>query len=92
MFHSTRPPDENDLPEGEIAEIMSPTLIHTVLLMAKRCLFQKWLSSEPPDLPMLVSQLKSNLLLDKIHTERHRDKGTKGFLKKMEDLHYHSLF
>lgn len=61
---------------------MNPTLIHTILLLAKRCLLQKWLDPGVPDLMMLVGQLKSNLLLDKLYTERHREKGTKGFFKK----------
>lgn len=82
LFHCTRPPEGvdvfDDAEEGE--DLVIPTLVHTILLLAKR-LFRRWLDPEVPDLAMLVSQLKSNLLLDKAYTERHREKGTKGFFK-----------
>lgn len=80
LFHCTRPPEGSDPPdgEGELEDIVIPTLVHTIWLMAKRCLSLRWLDSEVPDLAMLVGQLKSNLLLDKAYTERHMEKGTKG--------------
>lgn len=84
LFHCTRPPEgTDDSGDGGVEEdILLPSLIHTILLLAKRCLFQRWLESETPDIDMIVRSLKSNLLLDKAFTERHKEKGTKGFFKK----------
>lgn len=47
-----------------------------------------------PDVPTLVAQLKAHLLLDKLYTERHKEKGTKCFLKKWKTFiltHYTDL-
>lgn len=84
LFHCTQPPDTPDLPDGagEMEDIRIPTLIHSVLLLVKRCIFQKWLDPQTPDVDMVTCLLKSNLFLDKTYTERHKDKGTKGFFKK----------
>lgn len=80
IFHYLRPPDEGTTNNAKQAPHTAgpPGIYHTILLLPKWCI----LEVRPPDLDTVLTQLKSHMMLDKIYTERHLEKGTKRFFKK----------
>lgn len=65
-----------------------PPLVHIVLLVAKRCLLNRWLETDLPTLDMRTSQIQLYLFSDRVETERHKETRAKSLFSKMKATHH----
>lgn len=69
----------------------APPLVHVILLVAKRCLLNKWLEADLPTMDMLTAQIRLCLFSDRVETERHKETKATAFFKKWRGFVSHHL-
>lgn len=89
IFHCVRPPETSSgAPTTITTQVQScATLVHIALLAANRCITNLWLSPASPIIPLLVTQIRSYLHMDRLTVERNPGDWGQGVLQEVETVH-----